>query len=249
MADPLSTIAAKAAGEAAKGLGIGNLTSPTFEFLGFKIRDTIRGWMSAKSKERAALRRAEKAFLYRQLDLQAYGNDQYASCLEGIGAVMMDRHFSLITPLMRQIVNNHQIPPERTMEIFMHGFTELDKDMEAHAHNRERPKLEGGELILYTLGAGLLDVALSVQSAKMLFHFTYMPAALHSNRPDVPDDVLDQMMQDHGLLKDISDQMETDTFDFTKRFVRLLHDAYGLPFDELEYESKEKGLSQQTGKD
>ncbi len=75
------------------------------------------------------------------------------------------------------------------------------------------------------------------------------PAALHSNRPDLPEEVLEQMMQDQDLLKEISDRMEADTFDFTKRFVRLMHDAYGMPFYETEYELWSRGLPEETGKD
>ena len=42
--------------------------------------------------------------------------------------------------------------------------------------------------------------------------------------------------------------METDTFDFSKRFVRFLHDAYNIPFDEVEYE-KNKLLPEGSGED
>lgn len=48
-----------------------------------ELRDTIRGWMSKKANERAALRRAEKSFLYRQLDLQDYGD---CNCFESDAA-------------------------------------------------------------------------------------------------------------------------------------------------------------------
>ncbi len=43
--------------------------------------------------------------------------------------------------------------------------------------------------------------------------------------------------------------MEANTFDFTKRFVRLVHDAYGMPFDEAEYEGRSRALPEETGKD
>ncbi len=248
MPDPLSVVTAKVACETAKGLGIGKLTSPTFEYLGFKLRDTIRSWMSSKVKERAALRRAEVGFLYRQLDLLDYGNDQYAAYLESMTKVMLDRHFDVITPLAKQVVAERKIPPERSMEIFMQGFSQLYEDLEGQVQQRERPKLEGGELILYTLGSGVLDVALAIQSAKMLFHFTHMPAAVHLTQPDVPDEVLEQIMGEEDILKQISEGMETDTFDFSKRFVRFLHDAYNIPFDEVEYE-KNKLLPEGSGED
>ena len=105
-----------------RGWGSAKLTSPTFEYLGFKLRDTIRSWMSSKVKERAALRRAEVGFLYRQLDLLDYGNDQYAAYLESMTKVMLDRHFDVITPLAKQVVAERKIPPERSMEILHAGL-------------------------------------------------------------------------------------------------------------------------------
>jgi hypothetical protein len=64
----------------------------------------------------------------------------------------------------------------------------------------------------------------------------------------VPDEVLDQLMGDAAILKQISGGMEADTFDFSKRFVRFMHDASSIPFDEVEYE-KNKQLAEDTGED
>ena len=82
-------------------LGLDRLTTPMFEFLGLKLRDTVRTWMSAKAKDRAALRRFEKDFLYRQIDIRNYADDQFTGLLDLIAERMIERHISTFKPLMK----------------------------------------------------------------------------------------------------------------------------------------------------
>lgn len=64
--------------------GLDKVTSSTFDFLGIKLRDKLRSWLNQKARERALLRRFEKEFLYRHVDLLNYGNDQYAALIANV---------------------------------------------------------------------------------------------------------------------------------------------------------------------
>src|SRR6267142_1173939 len=75
--------------------GLEKLTTPSFDYLGIRLRDKLRAYLTKKARERAVLRKFEKGFLYRHIDLLSYGADQYSAILETIADHMMEQHFEI----------------------------------------------------------------------------------------------------------------------------------------------------------
>jgi hypothetical protein len=103
-------------------LGLDKLTAPTFDFLGIKLRDKLRAWLTQKARERALLRRFEKGFLYRHVDLLDYGDEQYAAMLTNMGPIMLERQYAYVAPLVRFAVTEYKIPPDRAFDLVLMGF-------------------------------------------------------------------------------------------------------------------------------
>ena len=56
-------------------------------------------FISEKSRERAKLRRYEKDFLYREIDLLNYSSEQFAAYLDSLGRLTIERHLQNLLPL------------------------------------------------------------------------------------------------------------------------------------------------------
>jgi hypothetical protein len=208
--------------------GLDKLTSPTFDFLGIKLRDKLRAWLNQKARERALLRRFEKDFLYRHLDLLNYGNDQYAAMLANVGGIMLERQLVYIAPLVRSAVIEHKIPPDRAFDCIMNGFQ----------HESLMPTLTGGELILYSAAASVFDSLLVAQVAQMVFQFAHIPSGVHLENPKVSDTDIEQLMQDEATLHSVSDGMDPAGTEVAKCFAKILCEAYGQPFDEKAFDAR-----------
>ena len=98
-------------------------------------------------------------------------------------------------------------------------------------------ELTGGERILYSAAAGVMDILILVQTTQMLFQFTHIPSAFHLENPDAPDVVIEQLMQDDAALKAVSDAMGPAGADVSKWFAKTLCKAYGQPFDEKAFDA------------
>ena len=101
--------------------GVDKLTAPTFDFLGLKLRDKLRSWLNQKARERALLRRFEKEFLYRHVDLLNYSDDQYVAMLVNVTGIMLGRQYEHLSPLVHFAVTEFKIPPERAFECVLKG--------------------------------------------------------------------------------------------------------------------------------
>jgi len=209
--------------------GLDKLTAPTFDFLGIKLRDKLRAWLNQKARERALLRRFEKDFLYRHVDLLNYGDDQYAAMLTNMSGVMLERQLAYITPLVRFAVTGFKVQPERAFDCVLKGFEHDAVTLTS---------LTGGELILFSAAAGVLDVLLTIQTAQMLFQFTHIPSAFHLENPDAPDAAIEQLMQEESTLQAVSDAMDPAGAEIAKLFAKTLSEAYGQPFDEKAFEAR-----------
>ena len=218
-------------------LGLDKLTSPTFDFLGIKLRDRLRSWLYQKARERALLHRFEKGFLYRHVDLLNYGDDQYAAMLANVTGVMLERQYENIVPLVHFAVAEFKIPPERAFECVLKGF------------ERSPITLTGGERILYSAAAGVLDILILIQAAQMLFQWVHIPSAFHLENPGASDEAIENLMQDAATLKAVSDAMEPAGAEVTKWFAKTLCEAYGQPFDEKAFDAGVAATNHQLPQD
>jgi hypothetical protein len=207
-------------------LGVDKLTTPTFDFLGVKLRDKLRTWMAKTARERATIRRFEKEFLYRHMDLRGYGAVMYEGMLENMVPILLERQFEVIKPLIIFAVTEHQIPPERAFEVLLQGV-----DSGPQATN-----LTGGELILSSAAASVLNSLIAVHTATLMFRYTHLPLAVHIEYPDMTDEEFEILMQDPATLQGISSAMDPGTDQATKLFAKTLTEAYGHPFDEAAFD-------------
>jgi hypothetical protein len=206
-------------------VGVDKITTPTFEFIGFRIRDKLRTWLSQKARERVVLRRLEQEVLYRQVDLVNYGCDQFIASLDVSLELMLARHFETITPLIAAAVSAHQLKPERALECLAAGHTSKWADTSA---------LNLGELVLYTLGASVLDLAISFYCVRLMCHYTQVPAMVQLNDPEITDEDVDEVMQDEKTFETVAEAVkvtEADMEGVTNRFTNAIAHAYGLKWN------------------
>jgi hypothetical protein len=172
---------------------------------------------------RALLRRFEKEFLYRHIDLLNYGNEQFAAVMSNASAIMVERQFQNVAPLVKYAVTECRVPPDKAFDAVLKGFR----------WGPDEPlTLTGGEGLLYSAAASTFDVLLSFQVAQMLFQFAHTSSAFHLENPDAPDEVIELFMQDEATLKAISEAMQTPGAEIAMLFAKALSEAYGQPFHE-----------------
>ena len=162
--------------------------------------------------------------MYRHIDLLSNSADYYAAMLETMSGMMIERHFEIVAPMVRFAITEFQIPPERAFDCVSQGFT------------REPVTLAGGELVLYSVAAGALDVLLAVQTSQLVFQYTHIPPSVHPENPELSDAEIETIMQDPATLQTMSDAMDPNVFHIAKRFAKALADAYGFPFDEKAFD-------------
>ena len=208
-----------------------------FEFLGLKLRDTVRTWMSAKAKDRAALRRFEKDFLYRQIDIRNYADDQFTGLLDLIAERMIERHISTFKPLMKHGAEFYKVPPERALECIVAAFT----------HEEEPPcELSAGEMIFRTIGLAGMDTLLQIHMTEIVFALTRSPILAHMDNPEITDDQLDALLQNEEFREQMSPDIGWAPVALARGTVKCLRDAYGLPLDDKQLQDlfKEAGQPQ-----
>lgn len=206
--------------------GLDKLTAPTFDFLGIKLRDKLRAWLNQNARERALLRRFEKDFLYRHIDLLNYGNAQFSAMMSNASALMVERQFQNVAPVVKYAVVECGVPPDKAFDAVMKGF---------RSGPEEPLTLTGGEGLLYSAAASTFDVLLSFQIAQMLFHYSHAGSAFHLENPDAPDEIIERFMQDETTLHAISEAMETPGAEIAMLFAKALSEAYGQPFNESSF--------------
>jgi hypothetical protein len=209
-------------------MGLDKLTTPTLDYFGIKIRDSLRVWLNEKARDRALLRRFEKEFLYRQIDLLNYGSDQFGAMLEKLSAVMLERQFQNVSMLVSHAVKECNLPSEKAFAAVMEVLeTRSDKTKSDEANN-----LTSGEVVLKVAVLTVFDTMLTFQVVQMLFHYCQTGAAFHQLNPDVTDEKIESLMQDDKTMQAISDAMEAPMAEFAKFFAKSISEAYGHPFDE-----------------
>jgi hypothetical protein len=133
--------------------------------------------------------------------------------------VIIERHFKTVVPMIHFAVTKFEIPPERAFDSIIKGFGHVPVT------------LTDGEFVLYSVAAGVLDVALVIQTAQLVFQFTHIPSSVHFNNPEISDEEIEAIMQDPATMQAVSDAMDPNVGGIAKRFAKALADAYGLPFD------------------
>ena len=165
-------------------LGLDKLTTPTLEFLGLKIRDTVRTYLNSKVRERAAMRKFEREFFVRQSELLSYGSDQYALTFVGLEIELLDRAFVRFEAVVTRIAEEHAVDPIRALEVTFSGFARKELRL-ASAH----------EVAIYHAAAALLDTLVTTYSAQAIFHFCFIPSTVHRQHPLISDEDLDAIME------------------------------------------------------
>ena len=199
-------------------LGVDKLTTPTLEFLGIKIRDSVRSYLNSKARERAAVRKFEREFFVRQAELLSYGADQFALGFEKLESELLDRAFVRFEALMKSIAEGKAIEPLRALDIIACGVARKEMSL-ATAH----------EVAVYHSAAALLDVLVATYSMQGVFHFCFVPSIIHRQDPAVSDETLDGIMNTPETLEQIQDELEPPDHRLGERIVKSVAEAYGLP--------------------
>jgi hypothetical protein len=213
-------------------LGLDKLTTPSFDYVGLKLRDKLRAYLNENARDRAMLRRFEKEFLYNQIDLLNYGADQYAAYLETMGGTMLQRHFQTLLPVVRFAVLDFKIQPERAFECILAGFS------------RENIKLSGGELILFSAAAGAMDIILTLQVAKLMFQLANVPSSVHLQNPNITNEQIEVIMQDEATMAALSNAMLSSDWGTAKWFAKTFAEIYEFEWDEEKWNAHEATVNQ-----
>ena len=212
--------------------GLDKLTTPALDFVGLKLRDKLRVYLSEKARERIMLRRFENEFLYRQIDLLNYGGDQYAAYLQTMGDTMLKRHFETLLPVIRFAISDFKIQPEKAFECILSGFS------------RKTVELTGGELILFSAAAGVMDILLTLQVAMLIFQFAHVPSSVHSQNPNITDEQIEEMMQDEATMATLSNAMPSSDWGAARWFAKTFAEIYGVEWDEEKWNAHETAVNQ-----
>ncbi len=204
-------------------LGADKLTTPTLEFLGFKIRDTIRSYLNSKARERAAVRKFEREFFIRQGDLLYYGADQFALTFPALEKELLDRTFARFESLMKAIAEEGAIDPTRALEVVTSGFIRRELKLES-AH----------EIALFQSAASILDTLVATYSAQVMFHYCLVPSTVHRQDPEVSDDELDALMNNPDTMEQIQEEIDTTDHPLSERIARIVCRAYEIPYPDDE---------------
>lgn len=204
-------------------LGLDKLTTPTMEFFGIKLRDTIRSYLNSKARERAAVRKFEREFFIRQSELLYYSADQYASGFSALEAELLDRAFVRFENLVKKIAEEKSIEPMRVLELVKNGVIRT-----------EMPLPTSPEVALYHSAAYILDVLVASYSMQSVFHYCFIPSVIHRQNPSVSDEELDAVMADEATLDQIQEELAVPEHQIGLRIAKTVGAIYGVEWEDDE---------------
>jgi hypothetical protein len=207
------------------GKAFDKLFVPTLEVIGIKLRDTVRSYLSAKTKERVAIRKVERETLERQIELTAYGFDQFEFTFDPLESLIIERSLERMGPIVKKLAADTDIL--RVLAVIHHGMN----------HREDVIITTADEMALYQIARGILDQLIVVRSLKLTFSFSMLPSEIFRTKPDVSDELLDLAMSAKDTLPKLKENLPSDGIgEMLTKIAGLVVSAYGLDpakFDNL----------------
>ena len=197
--------------------GLDKLTGPTMEYFGIAIRDTLKSYLNAKRRERAALKAQEKEFYIRQAGLLDYGADQFALSMPILREAALEKSLNRFEDFVARIATAQLVDPKRAIDLVSAGLRREDVDLSDPA-----------ELGLYHLAGGIMDMLTTDYSTRLNFHLCFCPSVAHRQTPDVSDDDLDGLLNNPETIDKIGSELSIPLVGVINRIMGFTALSFGI---------------------
>jgi hypothetical protein len=204
------------------------LVNPSLEFLGAKLKDKLRAWMSQKARERASLRRLQTDFVYRRIDYLGYGIEEFRTSYPPLMQEMLEQDIEAMKPALKIVINEYKIPIERAWVCLSYA-TDPNNDF-----------MESGEKLLCAMSRSLLEKVIMVDSTCTLFDCVQFPASFHAQNPSASNEDIEEHM--NNSLKRLSHGDAHDNVTLgpvvqsaIRNLLISVSEVYGVEFDEAKF--------------
>ncbi|MDQ8196236.1 hypothetical protein QEH59_17510 [Coraliomargarita sp. SDUM461004] len=208
-------------------LGLDKVTAPTFEYLGFKLRDTVKSYLKSKTRERIATRRLEKNALIRHNELLYYSADQFASSFTEIEEAIVAKAIKQIERPLRNTIVRNEMQFDRVIEIMTHALRNEDISYETDTED-----------LVHQITRSIFDSLIAISVIQHHFHYCQLPHVLYRQNPLIEDDEIDEIMSSEETIERLSEELENEVDDeegssFVDHLVALLRDIYNIPEEDI----------------